>query len=216
MNMFLIIGRDGGLELAFDESTEMPVECPCPRCTAKREASKQGKLDHSDVDVDTYRAPDNGGWSQATSGVRLVHKPTGIQSRCDTERSAHANKAKAWAALEQAVAQYYGRREELKSYVTPQRDEGPAVNLEFDKDVELAPDQFAYVDSEAGTAYFENINDPVSRVRAELMKRGWTPPGGIEYPPVKRAQPGEGSGDASRREGWNECRIAAMHLNRKS
>ena len=22
--------------------------------------------------------------------------------------------------------------------------------------------------------------------------------------------------DASRREGWNECRIAAMHLNRKS
>lgn len=94
---------------------------------------------------------------------------------------------------------------------------GPTFNVDIEKgSVKLAADQFAYVDSEAGTAFFENINDEDSRVYKELVKRGWTPPGGIEYPPVKRAQPGEGSGDACRREGWNECRIATMHLNRNS
>ena len=54
------------------------------------------------------------------------------------------------------------------------------------------------------------------RVYKELAKRGWTPPGGIEYPPVKRNDGGYTTEGVAYISGWNECRIATMHLNRKS
>lgn len=94
---------------------------------------------------------------------------------------------------------------------------GPTFNVDIEKgSVKLAADQFAFVDSEAGTAFFENIDDEDSRVYKELVKRGWTPPGGIEYPPVKRNDGGFTAEGVAYIRGWNECRIATMHLNRKS
>lgn len=99
------------------------------------------------------------------------------------------------------------------------RKADPTFNVDIEKgSVELAPDQFAYVDHEAGTAIFEDINAADSRVRAELVKRGWTPPneGGVNYPDIRRRKGGEGSGDLSYNEGWNACRIAVMQLNRKN
>lgn len=54
------------------------------------------------------------------------------------------------------------------------------------------------------------------RVYKELTKRGWTPPDGIEYPPVKRNDGGYTTEGVAYISGWNECRIATMHLNRKS
>lgn len=236
MNMFLIIGRDGGLEISHEEFVaalqQAADECQCPACTERRATEGAVSIDWSkvpldgkvpsdellptDVLTDTYRAPGEGGWSQATSAVRLTHKPTGITVAYETERSAHANKAKAWEQLTAAVKQFHDRRAELKSLITPQR--GAAFAIEGEAGVELAPDQFAYVDHEAGTAIFEDINAADSRVRAELIKRGWTPPneGGVNYPDIRRRKGGEGSGDLSYNEGWNACRIAVMQLNRKN
>lgn len=229
MDMFLIIGRDGGMEISNEEIAavlqQAAGECQCPACTERRATEGATGIDWSkvpldgkvpsdellpaDVRVDTYHAPGQGGWSQATSAVRLTHKPTGITVQCETERSSHANKAKAWEQLTAAVKQFHDRRAELKNLITPQG--GTTFT-----GVELAPDQFAYVDSEAGTAFFEDINDEDSRVYKELVKRGWTPPGGIEYPPVKRNDGGYTAEGVAHIRGWNECRIATMHLNRKS
>ena len=236
MDMFLIIGRDGGLEISHEELVaalqQAADECQCPACTERRATEGATGIDWSkvpldgkvpsdellpaDVLTDTYRAPGQGGWSQATSAVRLTHKPTGITVQCETERSAHANKAKAWEQLTAAVKQFNDRRAGLKNLITPQG--GAAFAIEGEAGVELMPDQFAYVDHEAGTAIFEDINAADSRVRAELVKRGWTPPneGGVNYPDIRRRKGGEGSGDLSYNEGWNACRIAVMQLNRKS
>lgn len=189
-------------------------ECDCPFCQGRRDGKlgidpsklpvtgrvpDTSAIDPADVIVDTYTAPPTSGFAQPRYGVRLTHKPTGLRVQHEGESSQFANKAKAWEALE---AQVVGAKKATLSYMAGE--------------VGWLYDQFAFLDNEAGTLACENINDPESRVHKELVKRGWTPPGGIEYPPVKRAQPGEGSGDACRREGWNECRIATMHLNRKS
>lgn len=226
MDIFLIIGRDGGLELSNEEFASIlqqaAEQCPCPKCTAERakgDPAPGTPIIWADVDVDTYRPQGTGGFSLYTSAVRLRHRPTGINVVSETERSAHANKEKAWKELQELVNQFYARRAELKSMVTPAEQTGKAVNLEIEEDLHLAPDQFAFVDTEAGTAYFENISEADSRVRAELVKRGWTPPGegvSIQYPDVMRSTgtSTEGTAPTAYRNGWNACRVATMTLNR--
>lgn len=51
--------------------------------------------------VDTFRAGGKGGQHQNTteSGVRLVHRPTGIRTESRTERSQHQNRKRALARL---------------------------------------------------------------------------------------------------------------------
>jgi protein subunit release factor A len=55
--------------------------------------------------VDTFRAGGKGGQHQNTteSGVRLVHRPTGIRTESRTERSQHRNRRRALARLREKL-----------------------------------------------------------------------------------------------------------------
>lgn len=62
---------------------------------------KPNSINPLDIEISTYRT--GSAWFPRDSGVKITHLPTGITTSCDTERSQHANRAKAYDQLSEII-----------------------------------------------------------------------------------------------------------------
>jgi peptide chain release factor 2 len=132
-------------------------------------------IDESDLQIDTYRASGAGGQhvNKTDSAVRITHRPTGIVTQCQNERSQSSNKATAMAMLKSKLLELeeQKRREEIA------REKGESQDVGWGSQIRsyvLQPYTMVKdhrTNHEMGDAQRVLDGDLDGFVRAELLRR---------------------------------------------
>jgi peptide chain release factor 2 len=85
----------------FDSNARRQTSFAAVDVTPEIEGDIEIDIKRDDVERQTFRSGGPGGQHQnkTESGVRLIHKPTGVVAECRNERSQHKNEEMAWKML---------------------------------------------------------------------------------------------------------------------
>src|SRR5262249_59099253 len=105
----------------FDANARRQTSFAAVDVTPEIEGDIEIEIRREDVERQTFRSGGPGGQHQnkTESGVRLIHRPTGIVAECRNERSQHKNEDMAWKMLKAklyAVEEQKRRAEVEKLY----------------------------------------------------------------------------------------------------
>ncbi len=132
-------------------------------------------IDEQDLQIDTYRASGAGGQhvNKTDSAVRITHRPSGIVTQCQNERSQSSNKATAMAMLKSKLLE----REEQKRREEIAKEKGEAQDVAWGSQIRsyvLQPYTMVKdhrTNYEMGDANRVLEGDLDGFVRAELLRR---------------------------------------------
>ncbi|MDA3864792.1 MAG: peptide chain release factor 2 [Deltaproteobacteria bacterium] len=128
----------------FDSNSRRHTSFASVLVTPDLDDTIEVEINEEDLRVDVYRASGAGGQhvNKTESAVRLTHKPTGLVTACQNERSQHQNKATALRMLKAKLYQLKQKEQEEKMSNLV----GDKKNIDFGSQIRsyvLAPYQMA-------------------------------------------------------------------------
>lgn len=143
---------------------EVP-EPPKPPCQTEADV----EIRMQDILIQTYCTKKGGAWAPILeNGVEIKHLPTGISVRCDTERSAHANRASAMKRLHFLIA-ILAAQENIPEPKRTTTQIVELVNFDFGSRIMMKSDGAFYVNvaSRAKISYTEGEGWRIEEVEDE-------------------------------------------------
>ena len=140
-------------------------EPPKPPCQTEADV----EIRMQDILIQTYCTKKGGAWAPILeNGIEIKHLPTGISVRCDTERSAHANRASAMKRLHFLIA-ILAAQENIPEPKRTTTQIVELVNFDFGSRIMMKSDGAFYVNvaSRAKISYTEGEGWRIEEVEDE-------------------------------------------------